>query len=100
MNPKSRVFARIVSLAPVLSLVVALASVAPIRAAQACDMKNCPHHAQKDAKPAPCSCPCGDKAAAAADAKPSHKCSDAHCKMAKCTDKKCCHFQGHEHHAS
>jgi hypothetical protein len=65
---------------------IALFICLPGKTAQACDLKNCPHHA-KGAKS--CECPCGDSK----DGKKAHACSAGHCKKMKCTDKGCCQHQ-------
>jgi hypothetical protein len=93
-------------LRPVAPLALAFAMAAGFTSlpAEACNMKNCSHHAEgkggkghKD-----CTCPCGEKHAKAdakADSK-AHSCSKEQCKEANCTDKGCCQHQGHEHDAS
>lgn len=90
------------------ALVFAMAAGFTSVSAEACQMKNCAHHAEgkggKDHKK--CSCPCGEKHAksdAKIDAKADfmeHSCSKDKCKEANCTDKGCCQHSGHEHDAS
>jgi hypothetical protein len=71
---------------------IALTLCLPVKAALACDDKECPHHAEKGSK---CECSCPEHAKAKAEGK-THKCGTGSCKMAKCDGKGCKHKGHHE----